>query len=229
MATITNPDKRNIGLPAGHVLTVTADAVSSGKVWRQSNSVGRDVAAGTSEVFGPYPEPDSFQLVPAAGSFTYASELVDLTDSDSYGAALANFGYALIKKATVTLTDAQIKALPTTPVQIVAAPGADKVAVVQACLLSVNTMGGAYTNFASGVMTCVMGGSNVVDNVSSDTLLDSEQEIVWHLPAQEWGAEAANAINQSIQLSGSDVAGDFTGGDPANTLTVTVFYTIVDV
>jgi hypothetical protein len=52
--------------------------------------------------------------------------------------------------ASLTLTDAQIKALPTTPVQIVAAPGAGRFLVPLGAWLIADTRAGAYTNFNAG-------------------------------------------------------------------------------
>src|SRR5687768_4998077 len=52
--------------------------------------------------------------------------------------------------ATVTLTDAQIKALPTTSVQLIAAPGANKYIFVHGVSLVANIVtDGSYTNMSS--------------------------------------------------------------------------------
>lgn len=53
---------------------------------------------------------------------------------------------AVIYSATVTLTDAQIKALPSTFPEIVAAPGANKVIKFESGFVSVDCQAGAYTN-----------------------------------------------------------------------------------
>ncbi len=53
---------------------------------------------------------------------------------------------AEIFQVTVPVTDAQMKALPTTPLTLLAAPGSGKRIKVLGATLSVNQSGGAYTN-----------------------------------------------------------------------------------
>src|SRR5690242_19531048 len=54
-------------------------------------------------------------------------------------------GSSVVQTATKTLTDAQIKALPTTPIELVAAPGSGKVIWWSMIVLRA-TIAGSYTN-----------------------------------------------------------------------------------
>lgn len=59
-------------------------------------------------------------------------------------------GTATIQVASVTLTDAEIKALPTTPITIVAAPGAGFYYDLLSASLALDNNAGAYTNIDTG-------------------------------------------------------------------------------
>lgn len=137
-----------------------------------------------------------------------------------------------------TLTDAQIKALPTTPVELVPAPGVGKELTIHQATFNLNLVG-AYT---------IETGKEV------DLVLVSEDfgiEFTNYLPLQVgsvgrfranttiltqsnggWGYQqfsVSDALNnQSVVLTGYYNGTPIAGGDPSNTLEVTVFYSIVD-
>lgn len=156
---------------------------------------------------------------------------------------------ALLEQRTVTLTDAQIKALPTTPVQIVAAPGDGRVLIFHSAVLVSNwSDANKYTNIAgSGVRELAVYYGAEFENAStknpsvlnafffgvpatmarlkpyspSDT--DLMVMSLVHVDAAE------SMYNQPFNLyCYNGASGNFTGGDAANTLKVTVFYTVFD-
>lgn len=147
-------------------------------------------------------------------------------------------------KKTVTLTDAQIKALPTTPVDIVGAPGAGKILIFNNAYLRLVwnddytnidataniALGSALSNWVSLIT------ENVLGSVSS-LLANGENSNGFLLKTQGvdgtniWGITGHNddaVVNNPIQiLSSNGAAGDFTGGHAANTLIIVVYYDIL--
>lgn len=71
----------------------------------------------------------------------------DLTVTGSIVGGDVQIGH--LTQVTTVLTDAQIKALPTTPVTIIAAPGVAKRIELVAVLVYLNNNAGAYTNLNS--------------------------------------------------------------------------------
>lgn len=155
----------------------------------------------------------------------------------------------LIHQASVELTDAQIKALPTTGVQIVASPGANKMIVPVVGVLHTNAVWIAdYGNINSGASIAIkLGATNallalhqpVSSSVSSLLAGGGPDGTVVVMPQQFQGGAVYNpagfggiagtydsdVINQSLSISASN-AGDFTGGHYLNTMSVTVAYFI---
>lgn len=159
---------------------------------------------------------------------------------------------AAILRAVVTVTNTQYKALPTTGIEIVAAPGVGfRIVLLQAYLLA-DFAAGAYTgaSAASSWLNLQLGTGGSVssfianDNAASTVLAflstfnDGTKKTAVLLPqqdtsdtAEEWGILATpitnytgDNMNLRIKVTNSGV--DFGGGNAANTLRVTAYYTI---
>lgn len=172
----------------------------------------------------------------------------------------------VVFSASVTLTNAQIKALPTTPVEIVPAPGVGRMVIPIVAVLSCDARAASYTNFhtttevnaapflssiylawdAANNFNDATGPAIVGYSDSSGGLLKSQKVNVVILNGVSGGllfvhpdaqADVGGALdastgydNASLSVVGQNTAlGDFTGGDPANTLTATVLYAVAAV
>lgn len=175
----------------------------------------------------------------------FATEIVNVFTGLSSGG-----GSGYLVKAEVTLTDAQIKALPTAPHPIiVASPGENKVLLFMGGFLVLNTTAGAYTNVDTesnaiyigygadaisycsthSIMPTGAGGSNIFGGVfNQGAVVDIRPDWEDMTRSLEWMTGLDNMKNQPLTIIGYNNTGDLTGGNPANTMKIIIYYIVVD-
>jgi hypothetical protein len=178
---------------------------------------------------------EAVELKVGTGSSTPSSGTV-LTGT---GAGTSAWSGLAVLSRTVTLTDDQIKGLPNSPAELVPAPGAGKMLLFWGGFMNASGVSVAYEG--------VDGGGNSqygVDNVEVNWWLSAVNSLFPHLPTPyciniftpivaELGLDRPLNKYENLPLRlfvyQNDSGLDFTGGDPANTIAVTVLYSVLDV
>lgn len=144
---------------------------------------------------------------------------------------------SIVATATITLTDAQIKALPTTGIEIVPAPGAGRVLRPYLALI-ISNFATVYTNLDAGNLGMVIddGAGDVTDYCSMTGMMNSTTRKVASMgPYSVTDDASGNGVVPRLNLTGAEnspltlfasnaAAGNLTGGNAANTLKVIVHY-----
>lgn len=147
--------------------------------------------------------------------------------------------------ATLTLTNAQILTLPTAAVEIVATPGSGNIVVPYLIAVS-KTLAGAYTNVDSGANLAVAYGGTVSGGLTCLLVANSDSAIFTSASANKhWLAPIGANFSGFQQLAPPDngdprntnlmvtatnaSAGNFTGGNAANTMEIQVYYVVATV
>lgn len=192
-------------------------------------------------------EPIQNGLISATTLTLYPGQSVCLHGRSSAWYVIGSHGMALggtptAYAATFSLTNAQIKALPTTYIEVVPAPGASKFLVFHRAAFFVDASAGAYTNVDVGSVKGLA-------IVYGDWITDCSTVYPWE-GSGGVGAQLepfSKTVNQPYDgeqfypTSGMNVAGntalkfaawndpgDYTGGNAANTLKGQVIYSIFD-
>ena len=146
-----------------------------------------------------------------------------------------------ILSRSIELTDAQIKAMPSTPIQLVEAPGAGKRIQVVGATVTIDVQAGVYTNISNTTLEFANSVASGKLAFYADMIADDSAIWVgdmWPLGLVQ-GAAALNAYSytdlsdvENVALaihSPNELAGNLTGGHANNSMRVTVNYSIVDV
>jgi hypothetical protein len=163
-----------------------------------------------------------------------------------------NFAQTFV--STTQLTDSQIKALPTTAITLVAAPASGKIIIPIQAFLKMNASAGAYTNINTGAVAnqarwvLTTNGNEFSaqiynDTASSNTMLSdfigtttprfihlypffaNEESVygIYTYPLDVSGFDAQALTLKAINTTN----GNYTGGNAANTLSVSVIYLVL--
>lgn len=168
---------------------------------------------------------------------TYEGHRRDINDLDLKAyidariAAASSSGGGSYLVAEVTLTDAQIKALPTTPIELIAAPGAGKMISVLFINWKIDVTAGIYTNLGN-TWDLRYGTASSGNTPPSSAYLEDNSNVWVSQMYPDVSEEPQNISvfnNKNLNLFYDNLGGgNLTGGNAANTLKIIVYYVVVD-
>lgn len=153
--------------------------------------------------------------------------------------------------ATVELTDAQFKALKTTGIDVITAPGANKIALPVSFAMTLDTTAGVYTNISANSHLFLETDAGyyglLIGDRAAETLTRLTDFITYNAVAFAFGnviqgvysanyetlvptvLEITGLINKAVRIRVINSGGNYTGGNALNTFKITVGYLIIDV
>lgn len=162
-------------------------------------------------------------LVPAPSAGDAAADKYLKADG-TFAVPPGSGGASDIFKARIVLTDAQIKALPATAVQIIAAPGATKYIDVISCTAYKNATAGAYSGTLNAGIYWV--GLNDALVTALPLNLAAAEKRIFHFVQSVAVNNTSNPLNKAVEFRGAFGAA-LTGGNAANYCVIEVTYIIV--
>jgi hypothetical protein len=237
-------------IPAGQILMVYATPPLNAGVTRPhrwfkpisglpaTTTSPQDLSTEYLNAFNP-PAPGQKVFVRAMMMYTYNN-----MPSGPLQAVASNTGseYPMLI-ATVTLTDAQIKALPTTPITVLAGIP-NKIILPFKAVIQLDASNGAYGNVSAGIANflsifvgqilstriandqVITGATKRHSELSAISLLDAVPPTIAQLSGLSRDPSVYDGIAATIQCT--NAAGNFTGGNAANSMIVTLYYMVID-
>ena len=128
--------------------------------------------------------------------------------------------------ATTTLTAAQIAALETTAISVVAAPGTGLILEFISAIISFNyTADFTVTNADNGFIIQYDAGADVSESIDMNTFLEGSADAIrWMLPSATSDTDLLTHVNDKLEIF-NEGTGDVTGGT-ASTVIVKVMYRV---
>lgn len=227
--------------------TLLKDSVSLG-TWDKRDEVDEkfDIVYGdnaaTITLYDPYYSfilraSDTIQIGGVGLTGTFKDKLETLKDEVFYLERAAGEATTVaVLELKTTLTHAQILDMDATPIQVVPAPGANKILYYHGGAIVTKFTGTAYGNInGSG------SGPYIVEEQQLNAL-NANPDALWVLEvndgptyvdlppaAVQRGNYASTFINKAFLVRAENAGGGpFTGGDSSNTMEVTVYYSIID-
>ena len=214
----------------GEVLTLAA-TVTNAQVWDFPQGVIRVGTSGnilgTILIDGNTSGTVTVDVAPAAGTWSFtlpntAGETGDVLVTDGSGNASWVSG---VRSVDVQLTNAQVLALRATPITLVAAPGANRALVLHKVYLVCSAAAGAYTETIDNLVVEYSGGTDATGAIETTGWIDAAAvSPVIYFPVTTVVVPVAN---EALRLFNTG-DGEFGGGNAANTLSVRVWYSVVD-
>lgn len=192
---------------------------SSTKRYSDIQTINSTLSTGVGNVTGP--------ASAVSGNIATFSGTTGKIIADS-GSSVGSIGGSpvggILKQSQVTITNAQMKSLNTTPVDVVAAPGAGFIAIPVMCWVhtSIPVTGYNTANSCSLRYTGIAVDIGNAQTLASTSAEDSYKYI--SIQGVNFNSANTNPANTAVTLRAT---GNLTGGDAANTFSTVVTYIVV--